>query len=83
MILINKNELLDHLKYMSEIKTDQLKEVIDRLPIVEVVRCKDCKWYEQKQKNLPYAVKKSYCNRSCTLATKEDDFCSHGERREE
>lgn len=51
--------------------------------LVEVVRCKDCKWYEQKQKNLPYAVKKSYCNRSCTLATKEDDFCSYGERSEE
>lgn len=48
-----------------------------------VVHCKDCKWYEQKQKNLPYAVKKRYCNRSCTLATKEDDFCSYGERREE
>ena len=49
---------------------------------VKVVRCKDCRWYEQKQKNLPYAVKKRYCNRSCTLATKEDDFCSYGERKE-
>lgn len=50
--------------------------------ISKIVCCKDCKWYEQKQKNLPYAVKKRYCNRSCTLATKEDDFCSYGERME-
>lgn len=49
---------------------------------VEVVRCKDCKWYMQKQKNLPYNVTKRYCNRTCTLATKEDDYCSYGERRE-
>ena len=47
-----------------------------------VVRCKDCRWYEQKQKNLPYNVSKRYCNRSCVLATKENDFCSYGERRE-
>lgn len=49
---------------------------------VAVVRCKDCRWYEQKQKNLPYNVSKRYCNRSCVLATKENDFCSYGERRE-
>ena len=47
----------------------------------EVVRCKDCRWYEQKQKNLPYNMSKRYCNRSCVLATKENDFCSYGERR--
>lgn len=49
---------------------------------VQVVRCKDCRWYEQKQKNLPYNVSKRYCNRSCVLATKENDFCSYGERRQ-
>ena len=60
-------------------------EHIESLPsadAVEVVRCKDCKWYVQKQKNLPYNVTKRYCNRTCTLATKEDDYCSYGERRE-
>lgn len=50
--------------------------------LVEVVRCKDCRWYKQKQKNLPYNVSKRYCNRSCVLATKENDYCSYGERRE-
>ena len=47
----------------------------------ELVRCKDCRWYEQKQKHLPYNVSKRYCNRSCVLATKENDFCSYGERK--
>ena len=67
---------------------NELNEAIDMLDSipsadeVEVVRCKDCKWYVQKQKNLPYNVTKRYCNRTCTLATKEDDYCSYGERRE-
>lgn len=61
----------------------EVNEIISALPsAVDVVRCKDCKWYLQKQKNLPYNVTKRYCNRMCTLATEEDDYCSYGERRE-
>lgn len=74
MILINKSELLDHVKYMSEIKTDQLKEVIDRLLTVDIVRCKDCKWYGHL---------------GCAIRIVDDsdkpndnDFCSFGERSE-
>ena len=79
MILINKDDLLDHVKYMSEIKTDQLKEVIDRLPIVEIVRCKDCK----------HAYKRKPTNKTAVLCElfgagmKDNDFCSCGERSKE
>ena len=58
-------------------------EMVKSLPTAEeIVRCKDCRWYKQKQKNLPYNQSKSYCNRSCVVATKENDFCSYGERSE-
>ena len=62
---------------------DGLCRLIKGLRIEEIVRCKDCRWYKQKQKNLPYNQSRSYCNRSCVAATKENDFCSYGERSEE
>ena len=61
-------------------------KVIDRIKsapaadVVEVVRCKDCKWFE------PYEGEEHKGNcaelvglESCVY---EDDFCSYGERRE-
>ena len=42
---------------------------------VEVVRCKDCKHF-RKHKDGDYCYAK-------IRPTKEDDFCSYGERREE
>ena len=69
-------ERREHREYV-----EALRMAIEALQ-TEVVRCKDCRWYKQKQKNLPYNVSKRYCNRSCVLATKENDYCSYGERRE-
>ena len=45
--------------------------------VVEVVRCKDCKWYESRKNYAPY------CNNVMNLfeEMKLDDFCSYGERR--
>lgn len=63
-------------------QNDGLNRLIKGLRIEEIVRCKDCRWYKQKQKNLPYNQSKRYCNRSCVVATKENDFCSYGVRRE-
>ncbi len=76
-INVDKDELIKALAYD---RGQYEKGYADRDK--EIVRCKDCKWYVQKQKNLPYNVTKRYCNRTCTLATKEDDYCSYGERRE-
>lgn len=42
--------------------------------IVEVVRCKDCEFYNKDEK---------WCRRlGLCGAFNENDFCSHGERRE-
>lgn len=54
------------------------KDEIDGLPTidaVQVVRCKDCEYY--------YADEK-WCRRlGLCGAFNEDDFCSHGKRRED
>lgn len=49
----------------------------------EIVRCKDCKWYEAKQKGKPWKASRKYCGRTITLNMNPDDFCSRGERRNE
>lgn len=56
--------------------------ILHDLPLVrsELIRCKDCKYYKAKQGGLPWNHCRRYCNRSVTLATNPDDFCSYGER---
>ena len=59
-----------------------VEETIDA---VEVVRCKDCKYYRNGKhftginfcQRLPYYAEKGGLN------TADDDFCSYGERKEE
>lgn len=59
------------------------KPVVD---MVEVVRCRDCKWYKEGK----YFAPVRFCYRLKDINDEEvgynfadDDFCSHGERREE
>lgn len=73
------------IEFIAQVSEEDFKKIINGETIFQyckLVRCKDCKWYMYKQKNLPYNVTKRYCNRTCTLATEEDDYCSYGERRE-
>lgn len=47
---------------------------------VEVVRCKDCKWY----KKIVEKSKSGLCHYDLVARCLHDeDYCSHGERREE
>lgn len=43
----------------------------------ELVRCKDCLWYEPKYTDREYSCPQGL------YGVYEDDFCSHAERREE
>ncbi len=47
--------------------------------VVEVVRCKDCAWYENGKEYVPY------CGNPCSELQHPNDetFCSYGERRED
>lgn len=70
------NKLPDDLPYKASVK-----RVLIQAPaadVVEVVRCKDCKYWEKGKDYEPY------CNHwgNMMTETKEDDFCSYGERKE-
>lgn len=71
--LINKEELLRRFAdFGREIPKDIVIGVIASVK-EEVVRCKDCKWYESG--GLP-------CPLDLCESLGDDGFCSYGERRE-
>lgn len=55
-------------------------EIQKRMNMVEVVRCKDCKYYTLKPQQTSRVTSVRRCNRSAIVCTKPDDFCSFGER---
>lgn len=57
----------------------QIVEDMPEVDAVEVVRCKDCIWYEKGKNYMPY------CNNYVSLMDHVGDetFCSYGERRED
>lgn len=53
------------------------KEITPAADVVEVVRCKDCEYYEIGKSHTPYCVNVL----NIFEEMKPDDFCSYGERR--
>ena len=53
--------------------------------IVEVVRCKDCKWYNfgKHFNDIKFCQRLPLYAQKGGLNTADDDFCSYGERKEE
>lgn len=51
--------------------------------VVEVVRCKDCKYYKPQTRSITWNNTTKYCCRGANVKVNEDDYCSYGERREE
>lgn len=74
---------------IADIKDVTITEVdvaLGSFDYVRVVRCKDCKYYVLYEL---FGRSQGWCERLCdkfdkSLArgTEDDDFCSHGERRE-
>lgn len=74
--------LTDYYHQRTEIQHDALKEAIERVPTVdavEIVRCKDCKWYERKYPWNGNIYECSYLE----APMDDNDYCSWGERRED
>lgn len=71
---------------------DNIVQCIERQPtadVEEVVRCRDCAWWEDKGYDPITETRFGECRRplgeySCcdTHETDENDYCSYGERRE-
>lgn len=73
---------LDMHDWSGDTTADNIKRDIETIPtadVVEVVRCKDCVYWENGKDYSPY------CNHfaSALNDTVEDDFCSYGERKTE
>lgn len=56
---------IDHPKYQ-----DTLREIIENAPIIDIVRCGECKYVDSKKCPMYFMG----------LGYTDDDFCSYGER---
>ena len=83
--------LTDYYHHRTEIQHEALKEAISKVPTVdavEVVRCKDCKWYKESNHSELYPMRFCYRLKNddgvpVGYNWADNDFCSYGERREE
>lgn len=80
--LIDADELIEiahRIRLDSRERIEQMIESAPTVDAVEVVRCKDCKWYERKYPWNNHVYECSYLE----APMDDNDFCSWGERREE
>lgn len=61
---------------------DQLNK-LESADVVEVVRCKDCKWWEARSCNSFIGRCENPLNGLVSEYTDDEDFCSYGERKEQ
>ena len=70
-------------KKIPEPNWDAVKKLMDDMDkhlkgnIVEVVRCKDCRWHEREQPGMVY------CPNTVGNWVEDDWYCKGGERRED
>lgn len=71
--LIGKDNSNERHEYMSWLRSVHL---LDDMPTVDIVRCKDCKYWEKKDNAV-------WCRRTAIgiFRMEEDDFCSRGEKK--
>ena len=55
-----------------------LRACIDDAPSIDIVRCKECKYAEVSVS----PITGLWCTRFNDMAMEDDDFCSHGQRKE-
>lgn len=63
-------------KWWPERELGMLLDAIPTADVVEVVRCKDCVYWEQETE------RRGNCNRALEITAYASDFCSYGKRRE-
>lgn len=62
-------------------KTDKCRNYKSKSDVVEVVRCKDCKYWQKRSKGTHGACLRDG-NVDYVFWTYDNDFCSYGERKE-
>ena len=79
---------LDIAEIYEDIIENRLDTWIELIPTVDVVRCKDCKWYKESKYSEIRPMRFCYRLRNndgdrVGYNWDENDFCSYGERRED
>lgn len=59
----------------------QVETQVNALPSIEIIRCGECKYWEESQ----YYPKFMVCTyvKGATFTRQHDDFCSRGERKDD
>ena len=74
------------LEYASGLKVLVMIDQEPTADVVEVVRCKDCKWYQESEILAPnkfcFRLKHPVEDRQIGYNFSPDAFCSYGERKE-
>lgn len=66
---------------ISQIDAADIVDIMESIPtadVVEVVRCKDCKYFNTESWHFNWCEAHSYDE---LIKCKENDFCSYGERK--
>ena len=84
---IERNDLIKNLNYFAaEHYSVLVNDLIMKQPtidVAEVVRCRDCKYYDKKYHQCKlHSEEPDQYSTGFIFNMQEDDFCSYGERRE-
>ena len=60
-----------------------LRATVNDAPSIDIVRCKECKWYGNEQKKIYECCTYWAQNGGVLVPMNADDFCSRGEREGE
>lgn len=79
----NVTEMESDIYYGSNkgVPKDDIEDIVNEIPVadvIEVVRCKDCKYWKEEDFGM-------FCSHWASMLTESQayDYCSHGERKEE
>lgn len=78
----------DNITVKIEVKASDLvdaciKALIEDGTLTEIVRCKDCKWYDLTDPCGTLTPNAHRCKRVTRLWIEDDAYCSYGERRDD
>lgn len=70
------------IRYSERIRNLILK-IINALPSINIIRCRECKYLEQRFAfgNYPSGNKENFCTYHWKFGFKDDDFCSYAESK--
>ena len=81
-VLRKRTDEKDSFAYLAFKMFVELLKQAPTADVVEVVRCKDCKFYTFRSQSVRWSPKKPCCTRKACVTVSENDFCSFGVRKE-